>query len=347
MKSVSVNLLLYQPKFYLRPCLESVLNQSYKNFELLIIDNDSSDGTVEKVKEIIVRVQTAGQNLPSCRIIVNQANMGFAAAHNLGIRESRGELVFLLNQDIILDIDFVKNAVAAFGQEEKIGSLQGKLLRLKVDDENLTRTDIIDNAGLIIFKNRRVIARGQGQADLGQFDRQEEIFGVDGAAAVYRRAALQEAKICLDGQCEYLDEDFYMYKEDVDLAWRLRLVGWRAYYTPTATAWHARTAGDSAAKNYFAIIRERLKIDKFAKYVAFKNQRLMQIKNEQPALLLKHLPWFLPKEIASWVYVILFERYTWKAIRDLFKQAPRAWQKRKIVMAQKKVSAKEMKRWFE
>jgi len=241
----------------------------------------------------------------------------------------------------------LKKAVLAFGQDEKIGSLQGKLLRLKIDDEKLTKTDIIDNAGLIIFKNRRVIARGQGQADRGQFDGQKEIFGVDGAAPIYRRAALQTIKICLDGQCEYLDEDFYMYKEDVDLAWRLRLAGWQAYYEPRAMAWHARTAGDSAAVNYFGMIKERLKINKFAKYLSFKNQRLMQIKNEQPVLLFEHLLWFLPKEIASWIYVILFERYTWKAIRDLFRQAPRAWQKREVIMVQKKVSAKEMEKWFE
>ncbi len=344
--TVSINLLLYKPGIYLKPCLESVLRQSYQDFELLIIDNNSGDGTVDDVKKTMTQAQNSGTALPTWRLIENKENLGFAAGHNLGIRESRGKLVFLLNQDIILDVDFLKNIVDAFNQNEKIGAIQGKLLRLSVADEQLIKTDIIDNAGLVILKNRRIIARGQGQTNGGVFDKSEEIFGVDGAAPIYRRVALEDLKICLGGECEYLDEDFFMYKEDVDLAWRLRLVGWQAYYAPTAIAWHARTAGDSAARNYFAIIRERLKIDKFAKYVAFKNQRLMQIKNEQPELLLKHFFWFLPKEVGSWVYVILFERYTWKAISDLFKQAPRAWQKRKIIMVRKRVSNKEMAGWF-
>lgn len=72
----------------------------------------------------------------------------------------------------------------------------------------------------------------------------------------------------------------------------------------------------------------------------------MQIKNEQSLVLFKHSLWFFPKEIASWVYIVFTETFTLKAVKDLFFQAPRAWQKRKIIMARKKVSAKEMKKWF-
>ncbi len=343
---VSVDLLLYKPGLYLKPCLDSILNQSYKNFELLVIDNNSEDETVQDIRKIMAQAQSAGPAPFNWRLIENKENLGFAAGHNLGIRESRGELVFLLNQDIILEKDFLENSVEIFSSDEKIGSVQGKLLRLKVEDGELSKTKIIDNTGLVILKNRRIIARGQGQQDQGQFEKSEEIFGVDGAAPIYRRGALESIKICLNEKCEYLDEDFFMYKEDVDLAWRLRLQGWKAFYAPGAIQWHARSAGDSAATSYFEIVRERLKISKFAKYLAFKNQRLMQIKNEQAGLLLKHLFWFLPKEIASWVFVILFEHYTWRSIRDLFLQAPRAWQKRKIIMARKKVDVKDLEKWF-
>jgi len=112
-------------------------------------------------------------------------------------------------------------------------------------------------------------------------------------------------------------------------------------------AWHARTAGDSAKTSYIGIIKERLKINQFGKYHAFKNQRLMQIKNEQIGLLVRHSLWFLPKEFSAWLYVLVFEHYTWKSIKELFKLTPRAWQKRKIIMARKKVSDKEMKKWFQ
>jgi len=339
---VSIILLLYKPGFYLKPCLESIFSQSYKNTELLIIDNCSGDGTPSKAQEIIA---SAEQNVPFHRIIINDRNLGFAAGHNLGIRKSRGELVVLVNQDVILDEDFLKNIVGVF-ENKKIGSAQGKLLRLKMEEGTLNRSDIIDTTGLVVLKNRRIIARGQGEKDEKQFEKKEEIFGVDGALPVYRREALQDIKILLDGKEEYFDENFFAYKEDVDLAWRLRLYGWQAFYASNALAWHARSAGESAATNYIDIIKERIKIGKLPKHLSFKNQRLTQIKNEQARLLLKHSPWWLTKEIASWIYVFLFEHYTWKAIRDLFKQAPRAFEKRKIIMAQKKVGEKEMERWF-
>ena len=340
---ISVNLLLYKPGIYLKPCLESILAQSYKNFELLIIDNASNDETVGQVKKIL-------EILPvtiKWRLIINEKNLGFAAGHNLGIKESSGELVALVNQDVILDGKFLENIVGIFEQDKKIGSAQGKLLRIKINEDKLEKSEVVDNAGLVILKNRRIIARGQGQKDSEEFNKKEEIFGVDGALPVYRREALEDIKINLDGKTEYFDEDFFAYKEDVDLAWRLRLYGWQARYEPKALAWHARTAGDSAKTSYIGIIKERLKINQFGKYHAFKNQRLMQIKNEQIGLLVRHSLWFLPKEFSAWLYVLVFEHYTWKSIKELFKLTPRAWQKRKIIMARKKVSDKEMKKWFQ
>ncbi|SRR3989339_420054 len=339
---ISVNLLLYKPGVYLKPCLESILTQSYKNFELLMTDNASGDETVERVKKILEDSLTTIK----WRLIVNEKNLGFAAGHNSSIKESSGELVVLVNQDVILDEFFLENIIGVFEQDKNIGSAQGKLLRLKVSEDKLEKSEVIDNAGLVILKNRRIIARGQGQEDNGQFNKQEEIFGVDGALPVYRREALEDIKINLDGKIEYFDEDFFAYKEDVDLAWRLRLYGWQAKYEPKALAWHARTAGDSAKTSYIGIIKERLKINQFGKYHAFKNQRLMQIKNEQIGLLLCHFPRFIFKEISAWLYVLVFEHYTWKSMKELFRLAPRAWQKRKIIMAKKKISNDEMKRWF-
>jgi len=327
---VSINLLTYNAEKYIKSCLNSVFSQAYPELEILIIDNASTDGTVEYLKKLPKR-----QNL---KIVFNKKNVGFAAGHNQGIRKSGGEFVLCLNQDVILENGFVREAVEIFKKDRKIASVQGKLLRW-----NLGLSTIIDTTGLVIFKNRRIINREQGQIDQGQFENREEIFGADGAAPVYRREALEDVKI----KEEYFDEDFFCYKEDVDLAWRLRLRGWKAIYQPKSVAWHARTAGDSAAKGYLSIVRERLKINKFGKFHAFKNQRLMQLKNEQPLLLIKHLPWFLPKEIISWVYVLLFEKYTWKAMKELFKLTPNAWRKRKIIMAKNKVRVRDMEKWFE
>ena len=335
---ISVNLLTYNGKKYIKACLDSVLAQSYPNVEILIIDNASTD----RIENYLKSLPTNDYRL---RLIFNQKNVGFAAGHNQGIKESRGEFILCLNQDVVLDKDFVKKAIEVLEEDDKIAAVQGKLLRFPGAAPILggsPRITHIDTTGLVILKNRRIISRGQGQIDEGQYESSEEIFGADGAAPVYRRNALEDIKI----NGEYFDEDFFCYKEDVDSAWRLRLYGWKTIYQPEAAAWHRRGAGDSAATNYFKIIQERLKINKFAKYLSFKNQRLMQIKNEQVWLLLKHLPWFLPKEIAAWIYVILFERHAVKAIKDLFKQMPGAWQKRRVIMAKKRVVGREMERWF-
>ncbi len=344
---VSINLLTYNAERFIKSCLESVLAQTYLPVELLIIDNNSSDGTVGIAQKII---EQASSKFP-VRVICNEKNLGFAGGHNLGIEESKGDLILCLNQDVILAPNFIEKAVKFFenNKDTKVGVLQPKLLRLSSES---CPSDIIDTAGLVMLKNRRIISRGQGEKDIGQYDAPDEIFGADGAAPVYRREALEDVKLATcdlrlaTTNGEYFDEAFFAYKEDVDITWRMRLYGWRAFYLPQMIGWHARGAGDSAATNYFDIIRERLKISKFAKYVAFKNQRLMQIKNEQGWLLFKHSPWFLPKEIASWIYVLLFERFTWKAIKDLFLQAPDAWKKRKIIMSRKSVGAREMEKWF-
>ena len=341
---VSINLLTYNARPYIKDCLNSVLKQTYPYIEILVIDNDSFDGTVNYLKQV-------GSENPKIKVIFNQNNFGFAVGHNQGIEESQGEFILCLNQDVVLDKDFIKRAIEVLEKDGKTAAVQGKILRMPLTSK------IIDVTGLVILKNRRVIARGQGQTDRGQFEKIEEIFGADGAVPVYRRKALDDIRLAKVkplqnykgltlANFEYFDEDFFVYKEDVDLAWRMQLYGWQTIYQPMAIAWHWRGSGDSAVRTPWGIIKERRKINQFSKYLSFKNQRLMQLKNDQGWLLLKHLPCFLSKEIASWFYVLLFERYTWRAIKDLFKQMSRAWQKRKMIMVKKRVSLKEIGRWF-
>lgn len=344
---VSIILLLFRPGNFLKPCLASIFAQTYNNFELLIIDNYSGDNTLQELSDIIDQAQREGEKLPEHKIIANNKNLGFAAGQNLGIKTSQGELVLLLNQDVILDENYLTEAVKIFLTEDRVGAVQGKFLKLKIKGQTLVKSTIIDSAGLVIFKNRRVIARGQGEKDIGQYDETQEIFGADGPAPLYRREALEHIKIAIDGREEYFDEDFLAYKEDIDLAWRLRLYGWRARYQPRAVLWHARTAGESAALGYRAIIQERLKINRYAKLNSFKNQRLMQLKNEDWRLLFRHAFYFIPKEIGSWVYALIFERYTWKVVKELFILMPKMWRKRKIIMSRKRASAKDMQKWFQ
>lgn len=363
-KLVSVNIVSYNAQDLIEPCLESVFNQTYKNIEILVIDNASTDNTLEKIQITKSKFQTNS----NIKIIKNSKNFGFSAGHNIGIRESRGKYILFLNQDVILDKDFIKNVIEAMEVDEKIGAVQGKLYKItnmrefdtnntnknfsEISSESVKVSDILDTTGLLMFKNRRVVCRGQGEKDKNQYGR-GEIFGVDGAAPLYRRKALEETKLSLfrgatpkSDEYEYFDEDFFMYKEDVDLAWRMRLYDWKAVYEPTAIGYHLRGAGEGAVKDYASIIKARKKISDFAKYYSFKNQRLMEIKNDLFILRLLHFHRIIIKEIGAWVYILFFEKYSWKAIKDLFKQMPLAWRKRKFIMKRRKTRAAKIAKWF-
>ncbi len=341
-KLVSVNILTYNAQDLIGPCLRSILKQTYDNIEVLVIDNASTDKTLDVIRRIS----------PKIRIIRNKNNLGLSIGYNTGIRESKGEYVLCLNQDVVLDGDFVKNAIEAIEVDDKIAAVQGKLYKIENFRGLTSENRVLDTTGLIMFKNRRIVNQGQGEKDKGQYKR-GEIFGVDGAAPLYRRSALEDIKLPIfkggvpqTNRFEYFDEDFFMYKEDVDLSWRFRLYGWKAIYEPEAVGYHLRGAGEKAVRNYIAIVKERRKISGFAKYYAFKNQRLVQIKNELAGLFFCHFYCILIKEVAAWLYALCFEKYAWKAIVSLFKQIPNARRKRKIIMKRKRIGANEMKRWF-
>jgi len=330
-KLVSINILTYNGQNLIEQCLKSVLNQTYQNIEVLIIDNASIDNTLKVVQKI--------RRNSDIQIVINKKNVGFAAGHNIGIKKSKGEYVLCLNQDVVLDKDFIKNTVKAIEKNKRIGSIQGKLY--KIEDINNLKKEKLDTTGLLIFKNRRTVARGQGEEDKNKY-RAGYIFGVDGPAPLYRKQALEDAKI----NDEYFDEDFFAYKEDVDLAWRMQLQAWKSYYEPKAIAYHVRGAGEKAVKNYVSVALARRKISKLAKFHSFKNDRLMRIKNELLGLFFRDILYILIKEMGAWAYVLIFEHYTWNAIKELFKQIPVAWKKRKIIMANKKANYKQMSKWF-
>jgi len=379
---VTISLINYNGKKFVFQAIESAVNQDYPNLEIILIDNNSTDGTREEIEKRIsgweerrreiaktYRLKPELQNLSgthsleckNIKYIKNTENAGFGKPHNEAIRMMKGDFILLLNYDAILKSDYIKNVLKIF-KNKKVGAVQGKLLRYDFDknklckDKNNPELNIIDTTGLMIFKNRRIVCIGQGEADKKQFEKKAEIFGADGAVPVYRKEMLEDIKLPIiqnskfkiqNSIYEYFDENFFMYKEDVDLAWRMQLAGWKAIYTSQAVAYHGRGSGDSMANNYLEIIKERRKINNFAKYLSFKHQRLMQIKNDFPSLLfIKHLPQFIIKEIGAWIYIVIFEKSIFKILKDLYNDVPLFFKKRKIVMAKKRVNAKEMEKWF-
>lgn len=316
---VTVSLVTHDGLGWLPGCLDSLRRQTLTDYELLVVDSASADGSVDWLRE-----QASGD--ARIRVDVSPQNVGFAAGHNRSIYRARGELVCLLNQDVELDEHFLEEAVRPFAERPRVAAVQGRLRRMLPGGE---RTHSLDSTGLLMLRSRRAISRGQGEEDGPRFDEPGPVWGADGPAPVYRLAALLEVQEPrTGGGWEVLDEDFFMYKEDVDLAWRLTLFGWQAWYQPTALAWHGRSAAAGRPASVLDVIRSNRRLPRWIKSISWRNQRLMQIKNERPTALLRDLPWIAGREVASLGFMLIADPRRLAAIRDTWRLAPAARRKR-------------------
>jgi GT2 family glycosyltransferase len=319
---VTISLVTYNGQRWLSGCLASVQAQDLTDHELLVLDNGSTDGTTE-----LLRRHKAHE--PRMRLEESPVNLGFAGGHNRNIALARGEYVVLLNQDVELDIGFLKAAATAIEEESEIGAVQGRLRRLSQPGQ---RTTVIDSTGLVWQRDHRVVSRRQGEQESTADLQGGRVWGADGPAPFYRRAALLNAQVPRPGGgWEVLDEDFFMYKEDVDLAWRLRLLGWLTSYAPDALAWHGRTAGGGAARTLLDIARTSRTIPRWIKTISWRNQRLMQIKNERVGEYIVDLPWIFVREMLSLSFIVLTDPLRLVAVAQLVRMLPRALRKRRYI----------------
>ncbi len=262
---VSINIIIYNGLKYIKPCIDSILNQTFKDFEINILDNNSSDNSVNFIKE----------NYPNINLIESKENLGFAAGHNKMIEINNSEYVLVTNQDIILEPDFLEKIVNFMDDNPEYGSCCGKLLKSKYNGQVFEKTNIIDCIGLGKTNRCRFFNIGEGETDSGQYNSDFQIFGVSGALALYRRSALENVK----DKYEYFDNRFFMYKEDIDLAWRLNNKNYKTKYLFDAVAYHERGYSGDSNKNTIDTIRRKNKDNEFLAYLSYRNHLLMLHKN--------------------------------------------------------------------
>lgn len=327
---ISIVIINYNTRDLLPGCIESLLRQTYVDREIILIDNSSEDGSCALVKE----------KFPHVTAVCNSENLGYAGAANQGIQLAQGKYIMLMNPDIRFEPDYLGQCITAMEKDPKIAAIGGKIY--KYDFENNRKTAFIDTVGLFCFRNRRVIDDGQGLEDKGQFDESREVFGISGACPIYRREALEDVKI----NDEYLDNDFFMYKEDIDISWRFRLFGWKCFYLPSAVAHHGRGTGVLRRFTHREVLKNRSKLNKFQKYYSYKNQRLMQLKNEFWRGFLRDLFPIVWKETLIVGYIIFREPFLLKAWYHMLKQVPSALRKRRHIVKHRRVSSQEMSKWL-
>jgi len=296
---------------HLRRCLEGIALQTIA-LELIVVDNASSDDSLDIVGDGV-------------RVIRNTTNRGFSAAVNQALKVARGEFVLLLNPDAFLTRDYIEKLVAALRQAgETYGAATGKLL--SANDESR-----VDSKGIRFTRSGRHFDIGQGELDVPN-ETTTEVFGVSGACALFRRSFLDA--VTIDG--ETLDEDFFAYREDADLAWRGRLLGYRALYVPSAVAYHVRVVTPEVRRTLPAAINMH----------SVKNRFLLRLKNEGLYLALRNAPFELARDVVAIVAVLTIERSSLPALAWLWKNRRRIMAKRREVQRRRIVSDRELAPWF-
>ena len=310
MPKVAVNIVTFNSARDIAACLESLKGQTFDDFEIHVLDNASSDETLKVIEPFDVAYLER-----------SPINTGFCKAHNELARRFPSEYVLFLNPDAVLTPSFIKELVQAMESRPDAASASGKLLRL----DGTT----IDSTGIVMLREQRHLDRGADQADSGQFESAEDIFGPSGAAAMYRRTALDD--VAIDSQ--YFDEDFFAYREDADLAWRCRLLGWTSIYVPRAVAWHRRRVTPE----------RRGELPKEINYHSVKNRFLLRLNNMTGSLYRRDF-WPITRRDAAVVgYVFIRE---WSSIPALFyiaRHLPRLLRKRRAIQSRRRADPSS---WF-
>jgi GT2 family glycosyltransferase len=332
--TVSIVVPAYRDLPLLDRSIPVLLENSPAKTEVVLVNNDRGQDLHEWAlkRRYDVRVLDLGHNV------------GFSGAANAGIDATSGDLILVANDDLFLGPTYLPEMISLFQRRPAAGAANGKILRY--DLELSAPTGTLDSAGIRIGRNRRPMDRGEGVEDRGEFEVETEVFAANGAAMVLRRRALGDARVAN----EYFDETFFMYKEDLDLSWRLRLGGWECWYVPRAVAYHARASKGLGEKSYFSSFGEFVRNEKTkpraARIHSMKNQWLMLIKNEDAANLLRDLPHVLGRELMILGYNALFAPRTLVSIVKFLRVVRVAARKRQEIMAKRVTPAAELRRWF-
>lgn len=316
---VVIQTVTYNNAGTIEACIRSVQKQQYRNILYVVIDNDSTDRTRKILRKTGVR-----------NVLLHH-NVGYAAAHNIGIRRFKSDYVLTLNPDITLDQDFVGNLVKAMDKEPRdTGSAQGLLYRVEHLGE---KSDTIDSMGVYVNPARRQNLRNAGKRMQNHTMGSEYIFGPDGAAAFYRRTMLEDILL---GNGVF-DEDFFMHKEDVDVCWRAQLRGWKSVFVPDAVGHHIRTFRPGQR----TVIASGLRI------AALRNRYYLMVKNDTFLLWVRDLPWIFVYDVGIFLFVLFREPRSLAAYYQVFTHLGSLLKKRALIQQSRRVSAAYMSRWFQ
>ncbi|HUU50463.1 MAG TPA: glycosyltransferase family 2 protein [Nitrospinota bacterium] len=289
-------------------CLESLRKQTFRNFEMIVVDNGSSDSSLDLIKT----------KYPEVKVISLSENKGFCIAVNTGIKYSQGEFIAILNNDTEVVTNWLEELYMAFENHPEISFCSSKMLYHEQRDK-------INTVGIKIKRNGDSSSIGTGQPDGPRFEKEGEVFGACAGAAVYRKRLFDDIGL--------FDESFFAYLDDVDLSYRAQLSGHRCLFVPKAIVYHKK--GYSLKRHDSPNELEVL--------LNSRNSVYCLLKNWPTNLILKNLHWILLRRLELAVRYTIQRIHKGTAIPfikgklDAYKNIGNIFKKRKEILSQKKV----------
>lgn len=328
MKNSSGKVLVVIPNYnglkHIERCLNSVLAQSYRPIEIVVVDNASTDGSDRLIQE----------KFPQLRLIQSGANVGWGVACNTGMRAAQSEYIVLMNNDAYLEKNCIEELVKAVNLSPRYGSAASRILLWDEPE----KTEV---CGLVIYPDGSSCGRGRlGPAD--RYMQTEEVFCANDCCNLYRRSMIDEIG-------DY-DPDFFIYCDETDMGWRHQMAGWQCIYTPYAVAYHAhsQSAGSYSAFKAYHVERNRI-------FICFKYFPM-------PMLMMSFLysagRYFSMWRIAAFEKKGALAHYQkhsslgsglsilLKAHYDAFRKLPVMWKRRKAILSQRKISNADIRNLF-
>jgi len=343
---LSVHLVAWNGAKYIPHLFDSLRKQTFKDWMLYIVDNDSKDNTVELIKKEL-------ENFPVAhKLVVNAANLGFAPGHNQAYRDTDGEYFLLLNQDMYLQADCLEKMVRFLDENKEVAAVSPRLMKwefVKVQSDGLAASfsDYVDALGLKVFCNRRATEQytQYNWSDLKNNFQSNilPVFGVSGAFPMLRRKNIEQ--VVLDGG-QFLDESYHSYKEDVDLAYRLAEAGFEARVLLDIVAFHDRSGAGPKEMDDSSALLNKKSHSPWVKYHSYKNHLRTLYKNEYWQNFILDFPWIAWYELKKFFYFLLFDRAVLKGLIEIWQGRADLNNKRQQINKMKKIDYKALRKWW-
>ncbi len=364
MNRLTISLIVYSSKEakYIPFLFDSLKKQTFQDWELLIIDNASDGDTLAVVEK---HAKETGRPY---RIIKNNANIGFAAGHNVAFKEVKTEYFLLQNPDMYVLPDVLEQMVTFLDDQKNAAAVAPRLMRWDFDKASAAKelgesfenaaekgyTSDIDAIGVRLFRNRRAVewlTRYTWAADCGSEDVRRifnktyiEVFGVSGAFPMFRKSVLDAVVLPEEN---LFDPTYHSYKEDLDLAYRMRNAGHTSYVMLKAEAYHDRTGAGPKEHSDFAAIKNKKHQSKFIRFHSYKNHLRTLYKNEYWQNVLFDFPYILWYEAKKFGFMLLTDPLTLlKGWFEIFKHIGYTRKARKAITESRKMYWKGLRRWF-